>query len=466
SVAPHFATCRAEGARPGDTFRLARPAPAPAPRPLPRLVAAEELDRRAAAIAAEPYAKVDYQARTEGGPLGASRRAEVSVAHATWASTGFAPWQQERADVSIRGAHLGAGFRLYADLSALRWTARPATARDRPEERTQLYVWEAEVVARDGAGPFALAAGRVLPWGIPGAPVLDGIQAGLRRAGTGEIGAFAGYVPEIGTLRPTGSRSTVGAYGSADLGSGWLVTRQDARAAMVTSPELGTRFEGQLRSYALLGRTVNASGGVRVGAGGDRQAQGNIDAADVELSGRPLPRLAVSGAFRYWGLRIPDAPAPAFFPGHERRADASAGLELGGLLLSATAGLSRDLSTDLERRYAGPELAVPRLFGASGGVTLGYVEERGWIAGRSAYAQAVLRAGSRVRLTTRIHYAADDRAGADADHEVGAFAAVSADLASWLSLRASVLARGGARRATDVERSGGVDGYVELAGGF
>jgi hypothetical protein len=467
SVAPHFATCRAEGARPGDTFRLARPPAAPAPRPLPRLVAADELEARAAAIAAEPYARVDYDARRAAGAMSASRRAEVAVGHATWASTGFGPWHQESAEVSIRGAPLGAGFRLYADLSALRWTERPATARERPEARTQLYVWEAEVVAREGAGPLALAAGRVLPWGVPGATLLDGVQAGLRRAGTGEIGAFAGFVPEIGTMRPTGSRQTAGAYGSLDLGSGWLVTRQDARAAMVQSPELGTRFEGQLRSYALLGRRVNASGDLRVGTGGAIRAQGSLDGAELQLSGRPLPRLALSGAFRYGGLRVPDAPAPALFPGHERRADASAGLDLGGgLLLSATAGLSRDLSTDLERRYAGPELAVPRLFGAAGGLTLGYVEERGWIAGRNAYAQAVLRAGPRVRLTARLHYAADDRPGADADHEVGAFLAVSADLASWLSLRASVLARGGARRPTEVERSGGVDGAVELAGGY
>jgi hypothetical protein len=292
------------------------------------------------------------------------------------------------------------------------------------------------------------------------------VQVGLRRAGTGEIGAFAGLVPDLVTLDPTRSRSTAGAYASADLGSGWLVARQDARAAVVTSPELGTRFEGQLRSFALLGRTVNASGGLRVGVGGAYQAQGNVDGGEVELSGRPLPRIALSGAFRYQGLHVPDAAAPALFPGHERRAEASAGLDLGGVLVSATGGLARDLSTDLERRYAGPELAAPRLFGARGGVTLGYAEERGWITGRSAYAQALLRAGPRVRLVTRLFYAFDARPGADGDHEVGVSAAASVDLASWLSLRANVLARGGARRAEDVQRSGGLDGTVELAGGF
>ncbi|HEY6101271.1 MAG TPA: hypothetical protein VIW03_17675, partial [Anaeromyxobacter sp.] len=255
-------------------------------------------------------------------------------------------------------------------------------------------------------------------------------------------------------------------YGSADLGTGWLVARQDARAALVTSPELGKRFEGQLRSYLLLGRRVNASGDLRVGVGGKYRAQGSIDAADVDLSGRPLPRLALSASFRYWGLRVPDAPAPALFPGHERRADLAAGLDLGGVVVSATGGFSRDLSSDLERRFAGPELAFARLFGARGGMTLGYVEERGWIDGRSAYAQAVLRAGPRVRLTTRLYYASDTRQGADGDHEVGAFASASADLASSLSIRASVLARGGARRPTGVERSAGVDANVEVAGGF
>jgi hypothetical protein len=216
----------------------------------------------------------------------------------------------------------------------------------------------------------------------------------------------------------------------------------------------------------LLGRTVNASGDLRVATGGKRQAQGGVDGAQVDVSGRPLPRFLLSGFFRYWGLELPDAPAPALVPGAERRGDVTAGLDLGGAILSATGGAARDLASGLERQYAGPQVSFPRLFGARGGVTLGYLEERGWIPGRSAYAQALVQPVRRLQLTTRLSYAFERRADADGDHELGLFAGVAADLGRSFSLRASALARVGARRAADAERSTGLDATVGLASTF
>jgi hypothetical protein len=187
----------------------------------------------------------------------------------------------------------------------------------------------------------------------------------------------------------------------------------------------------------------------RAGVGGKHQAEHGLDVAQLDVSGRPLPRLAVSALFRYAGLDVPDAAAPALFPGHERRLDGSAGWELGPALVSASGGHGRDLGSGLERWWAGPEVAFPRAFGPRGGLSLGYAEERGWISGRTAWINAALRAGQRVRVSARLSWAEDTRPQGDADHAVSAFAAASADVGRWLALNASLLARVGARAGTD-----------------
>jgi hypothetical protein len=447
-VAVHRATCLGADARRGDTFRITpRPAPAP-PKPLPPLVDAEELDRRAQVVAAQPVLKVEARAKA-ADPVEAPgpRRAEVVLSHAVWSSSGFSAWQQERVDAAVRGVETFGGLRLWADLRAVHWTVHPDTAHDLPGQQSRLYVWEAALATRDPSRPYTLAFGRVMPWGIPGATVMDGVQVGLSPSGRrGEVGLFGGFVPDPATLDPTRDRSTVGAYGSLELGSGFLVGREEVRAAVSTSPELGTRFEGQLRSFLLLGRSVNASCDLRIGLGGLHQAPAGIDAAQVDLGGRPYPSILVSGLFRYVGLLIPDVPppAPALYPAPERRWDAAAGYELGPTVISVAGGYGVDLSTGLERSWAGPELSFPRLFGAHGGAMVGYAEERGWISGWSAWVQAFVRPAPAFQLTGRITYTVDTRTGADDDLALGLSLTASADLARWLSLRVSVLARAGA----------------------
>jgi hypothetical protein len=460
AVAPRHATCRPDGpARRGDLVRLSLGAPPAAPRPLPPLVPADELDRRAAAIAALPQPKVEAKAAPLAPVELATRRGEVALSHAAWASSGQGPWHQERLDATLRGVPAFAGLVLDADVRAQRWTTRPASFRERPRERTQLYVYEAALASRDPARAWTGAFGRVLPASVPGATTFDGGQVALASASRrAELGLFGGLVPDPITLAPTADRSTAGVYGTLDLGSGALSSRSQARAAVVTSPELGTRFEGEVRSFALLGRTVNVEGMARAGVGGRHQAQYALDLAQLDLFGRPVPRLALSGLFRYAGLDVPDAVAPALFPGHERRWDGSAGWELGPALLSASGGWGQDLSTGLERWFAGPELAFPRAFGPRGGLSLGYAEERGWIAGRTAWLQTAVRAGPQVRLTGRLTWTEDTRPRGDGDHALGVFAAGSADLTRWLAVNGSVLARIGMRA--------GVAGFHDQATGI
>jgi hypothetical protein len=467
TAARRHATCRPDGAaRRGDLFPVTPAAVAepPAPKPLPRVLPPEELDRRAEAVAAQPQDKVEAKTAPAAMALPSGRRGEVGYAHASWSSTGQQPWQEERLDAAIRGAEVWDGITLHVDLQAVHWTARPATFRMQPPDRSRLYVWEAALAQRDPRRDWTGALGRVVPWTIPGATPFDGLQLGLAPSGRrGEVGVFGGLVPDPVTLSPTAERSTAGAYGSLSLGSGPVIARTDARAAVVTSPELGTRMEGELRSFALLGRTVNAEGLLRLGVGGKHQAPNAIDLAQVDLSGRPVPKLLVSGLFRYAGLSVPDAAAPAVYPGIERRADGAVGYEVGPALVSASGGWGKDLASGLERAWLGPEVAFPRLFGPRGGASLGYAAEWGWIGGRTAWIQAAVRPAPRLRLDGRLTWTEDFRAGGDSDHALGLLAAVNADVGRWVTLRASVLGRLGAT-ATPAGFTGSAAGLTALLG--
>ena len=467
TVAPRHATCRSDGvARRGDLFRVAPPAAPPAPKPLPPVVPPEELDRRAVAVADLPQPKVEAKTAPAAAEVERPHRIEVAVSHGTWWSSGSRSWQQERLDAAVRGADAFGGLTLNADLQAVRWTERSEAARFRPNERSQLYVWEANLAARDRGAPWTGALGRVVPWMIPGATAFDGLRLGLAPSGRrGEVGVYGGLVPDPVTLALDRDRSTAGAYGSINLGTGALVARTDARAAVVTSPELGTRMEGEVRSMVLIGRSVNAEGNLRLGLGGRNQAEHAIDLAQVDVAGRPLPRLLVSGLFRYVGLSLPDVAAPAVFPGAERRWDGTVGYELGPALVTAAGGIGRDLSTGLERWWLGPELAFPHLFGTRGGAAVGYAEERGWLAGRTAWAQASVRTASRLQLTGRVAWTDDTRPGGFDDHAIDLLAGVSADLTRWLSVRASLLARVGAMSIAGslADQAGGVTALVGIA---
>jgi hypothetical protein len=213
---------------------------------------------------------------------------------------------------------------------------------------------------------------------------------------------------------------------------------------------------------------VNAEGNLRVGVGGKHQAEHAIDVAQVDVGGRPHPRVVLAGLFRYAGLSVPDAAAPAIFPGAERRWDATAGYELGPVLASATGGYGRDLVSGLERWWAGPELAFPRLFGARGGLSLGYAEERGWIGGRTAWAQAAVRPASRLQLSGRLTWTEDDVGGAADAQALGLLLGASLEVGRWVSLRASLLARSGATTGGgDLgDRTSGLAARVGIASRF
>jgi hypothetical protein len=110
------------------------------------------------------------------------------------------------------------------------------------------------------------------------------------------------------------------------------------------------------------------------------------------------------------------------------------------LRLGATAGFSRDDVSGLDRQWAGPEVALPRLFGARGGISAGYLEELGWLEGRSAWLQGAFHAKGGLRLSTRLSYFHDASQGTDR-HEAGLTASASGPLGAHLAWRASLLSR-------------------------
>ena len=449
AVSATHATCVGAG-QPGDTFTLSASAPAATPaaeRPAPPLSDAETA-RRHHALQAATYERVEFR----GAPAMAgilSGRTEVQLAHATWASQNVGPWHQERLDVSVRGAPVGGGFALYADLSARRWSLRSGPVAARPDDRTQLYVWEAEVARRPARDGLALAFGRVRPWSAPGSSIIDGGQAGWRLGSNVELGVFGGAIPDPVTLAPSFERMTAGAYlafrGTGEVSSIVRYFRQETRFAYLNSPELGKRFEAEALGQMSLGRVLDLGVEARV-AGGDRQSPDYLDAGSVDVGFRPLERLSFLGGFRYTAVSVPerDGPGAALSGGASRHADVTATWEFASwLLLSGVSGLSKDLTTGLSRRYAGPEVGLPRLLGDVGGVSFGFVAEDGWTGGHTAWAQVLTRRPRWLQVLFRASWFQTSSLGAFTADEIGAYASISAQLAPAVALRIAALGRAG-----------------------
>ncbi len=458
-VGEHHAACASGALRPGDTFTFAAAPEPPVPVPPPALPTPDELAARARAAAEAPVVRVEFRPDAQRAVATGTRRRIVvaGLEHVSWASTRASTLSAERLDLALRGAPLGAGVLLDVEARAERWVPG-ANPRFRPEDDARLYVWQAQLTAP--VSSVQLSAGRILPYRILGATVFDGASASLRR-GNAELGLFGGAVPEPDTLSPTGDRATGGGFWAVERAIGGGALRHEGRVAVVRSPELGTRVEAMLAGRAWL-RSVDVSAEAQLGAGGDEQAAALVDSARVDVTARPTRALSVGGSYRHAGLDFPDALEPALFPGRGEAADAWGAVELWSFLrVGATGGLSRDAASGLDRTWGGPELGIPRLFGRRGGLVVGYLEEGGWLAGRSAYGQLVARPWSSLRLLGRATWAHEKTLGADRD-EVGVLASAAAELGRHLGLRLSALGRMPIRSEGGGSTPWGVTGTVAL----
>ena len=443
-VSARYATCAGNG-RLGDTFPLSSPAPALVVRRLPPPPPPAVLEQRRAVLASAAFEKVEYHAPP--GPPPRAQTVEVGIGHTTWASAGAGPWQRERADASLRGAPIGAGFTVDLDMSARRWSRRSDPISFRPDDPTQLYVWEAALSRRSLAGGPVFSLGRVRPWFTPGQVILDGAQAGWRTAGGSEAGVFGGVVPDAVTLAPSLSHGTFGGYWAGqhtgDASSTMRFFRHEVRVAFVNTADLGKRVEGEGLLEARITRRFDAGLDVRV-AGGDHRSPGYLDAVRFNGAARPVDGLSITGSFRYEGLSLPelDGPGRILSGGAARHADLSASFDATPQIrITVLSGLSTDLLAGQTRRWIGPELGVPRLFADRVGLSAGFVLEDGWAPGRSAWVQALLRPATLVQVLTRLSWSRTRGiAPIDLD-EIGLSASVQAQVGRFVALRLSAIGR-------------------------
>lgn len=443
AVGPGSATCTGGVARPGDAFRLGPPPAAEVKVvTLPPLPPDDELERRAAAVAAAAVPLVAWKSPPSVPTMAPPRAtiAEVALGDAVWSATGGSTWDVARLDAAVHGAAVGP-LTLDLDLRAERWLSR-GVATFRPKEDTRLYVWQAQVGwgSRDGA--LSLAAGRILPYTVPGATVMDGAMAGLRGAGW-EAGVFGGLVPEPDTLNPDSTRVTAGGFWSLDRRYGKaVVLRQEGRLAWVRSPELGDRAELEADASLHAGHALDLFAAARGAAGGTVKPSGGLDAARLELGLRPFTGLSVTGGVEYGGLAVPWVVQPPAFGSRNHRADAAVFYDLGAVKVGASGGTSRDAVSSLDRTWVGPEVQVPALFTPRLSLSAGYLEELGWLAGRSAWVQTVARPWDRLRLIARLSWMHESTLSMDQE-EVGLSLTAAAELTQRIGLRFSTLARAG-----------------------
>jgi len=447
-VSETHATCLGNG-RTGDTFPVeARPEPAEAApaRTGAGPLADNEVARRRRSLENTTFEKVDFH----GGerPTLFSGRTEARISYFTWAATGVGPWHQERLDAAVRGAPVGGGFSLYADMSARYWSERSGPVVSRPDDNWQLYVWEAELVRRSQQSGLQVALGRIRPWVAPGATIVDGAQAGWRTKGNVEFGIFGGGVPDPSTTSPTFDRSTAGGYlafqSVGDTHATVRYAREEFRLAYVNSPELGKRMEleglgqmslGKMLDLGLQGRIAKPDSGSTL-----------LDSFSADLGFRPLEKLSVLGGFRYQGSPVPEADGPGVINsgGDARHADVTARWEVKPwLTLAATSGMAKDLTTGFSRRYLGPEVGLPRLFGEVGGASAGYLFEDGWTGGHTAWVQVLTRRPRGVQAMVRAFWYQTTGLGPYTEDELGVSASVSAQLTEFIALRFTGMGRAG-----------------------
>ncbi len=441
AVAPGHATCTGGTPRPGDTFRLGpRPAPEVKLVQLPPLPSDQELSRRATAVAAAPVAQVVDKGSAPAASLAVPRSVlgEVALVGATWDVSPGGAFEVARIDAAVHGAPVGP-LVVDIDLRAERWLQQDKPT-FRPDDQNRFYLWQAQAGWYPTDRRITLDAGRVLAMSVPGATVMDGAIVG-RRGDAYRVSVFGGLVPEPDTLSPTTTRATAGAAWELEPRHGnGIVFRQEGRLAWVRSPELGDRAELQATGALYAGSTLDLFADARFGAGGTSHAAGYVDGARLEMGLRPVAKLSISAGFDYGGLTVPQPVVTALYAGRTRRADGSAFYDFGVLRVGVDAGHSVDVVSSLERTWVGPEIQLPRFFTPRVSLSAGYLEELGWLHGRSAFLQAVARPWNRLRLIARASWSYEDSLYLDQSELGGSLSGV-AELTNHVGLRFSALYR-------------------------
>ncbi len=389
---------------------------------------------------------------------GTCRVEVVSETHATCLGNGRPgdtfPLDARPEPAEATPARTGAGPLADAEAARRRRTLENATfepAVARPDADWELYVWEAELVRRPPSG-LAVALGRIRPWVAPGATIVDGVQAGWRTKGNVEFGVFGGAVPDPSTTSPAFDRSTGGAdlafQSVGDTHSTVRYAREEFRLAYVNSPELGRRLELEGLEQMSLGKIFDL--GIQGRIAKPEFASTLLDSFSADLGFHPLEKFSLMGAFRFQGSSVPEADGPGVINlgGVTRHADVTARWDVVPWLdLAATSGMAED-PTGFSRRFAGPEIGLPRLFGEVGGASAGFLFEDGWSGGHTAWMQILTRRPRGLQCLLRVFWYRTRGLTALAEDELGASASLSAQLGPFVALRLTALGRAGGTPGT------------------
>jgi hypothetical protein len=409
-VGAHDAVCRATGLLAGDLFaapKRSSAAPRPAPAALPAPEPGETLERRAAAIAESPHAKVDFvpQARSA-----CAATATVGAGVSVYAARPGAPqYVMETLDVALHHVPLGeSGLRFDTAFSLI----HPQTAsipRFRPAGGTEFYLWDAEISRREIDSKTVFAAGRIWPWHTPGLPILDGVQLGRRNeAGTMEGGAYGGLIPETLTVEPSWDSWAGGLYGAlAQPGARGDVIRmaqEEARLGMRHSPTIGWVREGEAQ-VAIEAAGIGLATGGRLRDAPEVDRQPVLELVNGEAWLRESTSVGARLQVRYLGVAPEQEPLlrdelPRVLGGYHGSFSLSwdPSRAVGAVV---TGNAHHEQEGDLNEVNVGLDLHLSHLFGDVGGLWLGATAGQGWMQSRSAYLQVILAASTRLRFLGR-----------------------------------------------------------------
>jgi hypothetical protein len=301
--------------------------------------------------------------------------------------------------------------------------------------------------------------------------VIDGAQAAWRFGEGFELGAYGGLLPEAARLTITPSQWAVGAFARArfSLGSGADATlvQLGLRGGWSLRDTLGGRAEIALNGSVWKGNTLDVQLAVELGFG-QTQAVAGIDAARLDVGWRPTERLRLNGAVRYRGLPLTALTEVGTLSPGQRALHSDLGFawELTpALYLGAQAGIASDFDSGLLQARIGPELSLPRVAGLPLSLSVGYLEEAGWVRGRHAYAQISVSASSYFRVITRANWFQQQLVTGNvglAGHELGT--TVALEVTPWRYVKGRVQFMGRAPLAAGAPPLGSVG--FQLGGTF
>jgi hypothetical protein len=458
SVSAHSASCAAVAAmKLGDAFAPPEP-PHPAPKlgpdskPRPPQPSREQVAQAKAALSAARFDQVAFSDNQSAFERLASRhlRAEISLGEAYFGVTNQSDstFVVQTVSAAVRDAEIAGGLHASIDLTVMSYLDRPSFYRFPNNGATQVYVRQLELSYHSPTSPWDFAIGRIWPYQAPGIGVLDGAQAGWHSHDHGfEAGLLGGTVPNGINTAPT-TNPLFGAYlGSTQASHGVDGSWFQANAVATAQDLPGLGFHVALDASALwsVGKWLDTSAEVRVGAGA-AQAPDYVDLATFDLSLRPIEHAQLSASVRYLDNAVDQLLQPGAVSFEDGSFNASGVLsyDLSAFTIAVNGSFNRDTVTGFWRALAGADVALPKLMGRSGGLSLGFDEDFGWSEGRDAYLQAALFPGQTFQLTLRGSYFYSYTPvvpTSPAENGVSALLEARLRVARWLSVQATVYAQ-------------------------